>query len=95
MNTAKKTMKYLTIVDTCGTLRKDHFAEDYAEMVKIQESSAGKRRFYIHYEGFSEIELENMMKFALLNNNLRNFFLRKNTYVNYSSITFKKLNEYR
>ena len=69
------------------TIRKDHFAEDYAEIVRIQERSVGKHRFYIHYNGFSKQEFANTMKLMLINNAYRNTFLRKDYYVNYSSIT--------
>ena len=73
------------------TIRKDHFAEDYAEMVRIQESSLGKRRFYVCYEGFSENELKDLMRFTLINNDFRNTFLRKDYHVNISSLTFKRV----
>ena len=94
MNT-KKNVKRLGMEDGRVayevTIRKDHFAEDYAEMVRIQESSMGKRRFYICYEDFSEKELKNLMRFILINNDFRNTFLRKDYHVNYSSMTLNRV----
>ena len=90
----KKNIKRLGIEDGRVayevTIRKDHFEEDYAEMVRIQESSNGKRRFYVHFEAFSEKEIVNKMKLAFINNNFRNSFLRKDYYVNYSSMTLNR-----
>ncbi len=71
------------------TIRKDHLLEDYAEMVKIQESSNGKRRFYICFEGFeNKKECENFIKFAVSNNDFRNSHVRNNYQVTVSAITF-------
>ena len=69
-------------------IRKSHFLEDYTEMVRIQESSNGKRRFYVRFEDFEDKECENYMKFVLANNEFRNNYVRSNQHVTYSSMAF-------
>lgn len=68
------------------TIRKSHLAEDYAEMVRIQESSNGKRRFIVKFEDFTEKQAEDFMKIMLFNNEYRNAFARKGYCVNYSNL---------
>ena len=57
-------------------VRKEHAAEDYAEVLKIQEESIGKRRFFMQLEGFSENEYREFMVFIQIYNNTRNAFMR-------------------
>ena len=45
------------------TIRKNHAAEDYAEMIKVQESSNGKRRFIIIFEGFTDKQSKTCLYF--------------------------------
>lgn len=66
------------------TIRKNHAAEDYAEMIKVQESSNGKRRFIIIFEGFTDKQSEDFMKIVAFDNDYRNAFTRKGKVVNYS-----------
>ena len=87
----KKTVKKIGIEDGRIAyevkIRKNHLVEDYTEMVRIQECSPAKRRFYICFEGFETSECENFMRFALINNDFRNGFVRKNCHVTYSAMT--------
>ena len=73
-----------------ATLRKNHVAEDYAEMVRIAERSNGKRRFKIFYDGFTNKQIKDLINVMLIDNNFRNSFVRNNTYVKISSIAFVK-----
>ncbi len=71
------------------TIRKDHQFEDYAEVIKLQESSLGKRRFYMCFDGFSKKECEDFMKRAIFINNLRNSLMRNNYKVRFSSMALQ------
>ena len=86
----KKTIKRIGMEDGRVTykvtIRKDHLAEDYAEMIRIQERSSGKCRFYIYFEGLTDTECSNFPQFALQNNSFRNAYLRKDCFVNISSV---------
>ena len=88
----KKTVRYLGMEDGRVaykvTIRKNHLVEDYTEFVRIQESSPAKRRFYICFEGFNATESENFMRFAFINNESRNNYVRKDCQVTYSAMTF-------
>ena len=67
------------------TIRKNHVIDDYAEMVKIQESSNGKRRFYVCLDGFSRKEAEDFLQIVAIDNELRNSLIRSNYSVTYSN----------
>ena len=63
------------------TIRKEYAAEDYAEMVAIQENSLGKKRFIVCFEDFGESDITEFVEYIKFDNYFRNTFIRKNRFV--------------
>ena len=59
------------------TIRKGTAAEDYEEMVAIQENSMGKKRFIICFEDFNENDMHEFIDFMRFDNYFRNAFIRR------------------
>ena len=60
-----------------ATIRRNYVAEDYAEVLMIQEASCGKKRFVLQLEDFSGDEVNSFMAFINFTNSYRNACVRK------------------
>ena len=68
-----------------GKIRRGHEAEDINEIIKLQESTIGKKRFKIYMDDFSTEEAETIIKVMHAMNYYRNTYVRKSNPIIYTN----------